>query len=605
MSENRAFDFKPGAESKPMAVYRYENEAGDLVFEKERYVPKAFRLRRWVNGRVIYNLRGVDPIPYRLPKWKDASSVLICEGEKDADAVAELGLHSTTGPFGAASWPVELTPWFKNKTAYLLYDVGEEKVAEFTAASLYGTAKEVRIIHLPPVRHEYDISDHLVSFSTRSGKITAIHNLQREATLYQPPEGFEIKPEPVADYEKEERLAIQEESKQAQQETGLQIQNDFLNLWVDSISRVTDAPKVFILFSGIGLLSGILNKFWFSYPRRTPLNLYLLLLAPSTLSRKSVCIDIAGDYLAAVNPGLILPESFSPEALIEILSKKTRGLILWRELIQVKEFNFGSDYSKALPSLLTDIYDFKARLKRWTKAESEIVAENPTLTILSAGIQSWLVSGIRQEDFMGGIWTRFLFIPAPEQDYKPYRRPNRFSLLPEIIERLRKLDTIEGCELDLEMIFPLLDEWGGQHQAQAMKIENDLMQANFLRFEVALLKIAAILQLADNPSSFAIEPKAFLESVKILNFLKYELPIFFEEHVVFGEEEKNRAAVIRLLKKHGQLLHSDLQRLAHIRKSESLYSIMTELKGLTKEDPVPPTSQGGKPGKLYSWIGRK
>ena len=589
MSENSNFDFKPGTKSKLITVYRYEDEAGEVVFEKERHEPKSFRFRRQVNGKRVYNLNGIEPVPYRLPKLKDAPSVIISEGEKDADAIADLGLVSTSGPFGASSWPTELTPRFKDKQVYICYDIGQEKAAGYVAASLYGTAKEIRIVHLPSLRHEFDISDHLVLFSHRLGKIKAIQGLLRDAEKYNPPG--------VIETHEPELRSIQE----------LCIDHDFLNLYIDSISRVTDAPKVFILFSGIGLLSGILNKMWFSYPRRTNLNLYLLLLAPSTFYRKSVCIDIASDYLAEVNPELIMPESFSPEALIEILSKKRRGLILWRELIQVKEFNFGSDYSKALPSLLTDIYDFKARLTRWTKEEKETTAENPTISILSAGIQSWLVSGIRQEDFMGGIWTRFLFIPAPDQETKPYRRPNRFSPLPAIIDRLRELDSIEGRELDLNKIFPLLDAWGAAHQAQAIKIENDLMQANFSRLEVALLKIAGILELADDLTSTSISPKAFTEAVKIIDFLKGELSIFFEEHVVFGSEEKNRAAVIRLLKKHGQLLHSDLQRLAHIRKSQDLYSIMTQLKDedRAKEDLVPPTSQGGKPGKLYSLKGRK
>jgi hypothetical protein len=378
----------------------------------------------------------------------------------------------------------------------------------------------------------------------------------------------------------------------------LKINSPFLNSWVKSIIPVTDAPKTFILFSGIGLLSGFLNKFYFRYPRRTPLNLYILLLAPSTLCRKSVCIDLASDYLAEVNPDLILPESFSPEALIEILGKQNHGILLWRELIQVKEFNFGSDYSKALPSLLTDIYDYKARLKRWTKAEKEIVAENPTLTILSAGIQDWLVSGLRQEDFMGGIWTRFLFIPGPDHQHKAFRLPRPFDFSASILDKLGKLNAVKGSEIALDPILVSLVKWGQRHQAQAAGIENSLMQANFLRLEIALIKIAALIQLADNPVSRAIELPAFEDACRIISFLKNAIPIFFREHVHFGEFDKAKAQVIRILRKHGMASQSDLIRISHL-KTKFLKEITDQLsaEGIVESVPVPST--GGRPGTAW------
>jgi hypothetical protein len=101
MSENRDFDFKPGEKSTVVKVYSYQSEEGELLYEKERHEPKAFRFRRQVNGRRVFNLNGIDPIPYRLPQWKDASTVIIAEGEKDCDILADLGFVSTSGPFGA------------------------------------------------------------------------------------------------------------------------------------------------------------------------------------------------------------------------------------------------------------------------------------------------------------------------------------------------------------------------------------------------------------------------------------------------------------------------------------------------------------------------
>lgn len=112
------------------------------------------------------------------------------------------------------------------------------------------------------------------------------------------------------------------------------ISNNFLNLWTKSLSEITDAPEIFLTFSGISLLPGVLNKFFFRFPRRTHLNLYILLPAPSTYYKKSTCIYLVGDYLERCNSELRLPESFMPEALYKIVSVRPRGLILWSELSQ-------------------------------------------------------------------------------------------------------------------------------------------------------------------------------------------------------------------------------------------------------------------------------
>jgi hypothetical protein len=594
MSENRDFDFKPGAKSKITAVYRYENEVGELIFEKERHEPKSFRFRRLVNGKYVHNLKEVKPIPYRLPKWKGAPSVIICEGEKDANALAELGFISTSSPFGVDNWPPEITPHFDGKLIFICYDVGQTAGAQLAAASLHGTAKEIKICHLPLAEYEADVTDYLNTIpagpAQQAQQKKIIQDLLRNAEPYRPPE---------AQTEVIERLRFEPPEQE------LSIDNDFLNLYVDSVSRVTDAPRSFILFSALGLLSGLLNRFWFSYPRRTNLNLYLLLLAPSTVCRKSLVLDIVNDYLGEIDPEIVLPESFTPEALLEYLSQNPCGLIIWRELIQVGGFAFGSDYNKALPSLLTDLFDARPRFKRITKGEDPFEIKNPSISILAAGIQSWLISMMtgRENEFYGGLWTRFIMVSTPDEQSKPFRLPSRMVLIPDLLKRLRDLRKVEPKELNLEPIYALLESWGKAHQEEALKIERPEMQACFMRLEVALLKIAGLLQLADHAESTGIEPQAFLEAMKIIGFLKAQLPVFFEEHVHFSEFDKAKASIIRLLKKRGRLLKGEITNLAHLR-GKFADEVLGQLKdeGVVRVLPMPSSEKGGRPGKAFEYI---
>ncbi|MDI6848698.1 MAG: DUF3987 domain-containing protein [Candidatus Saccharicenans sp.] len=524
-------------------------------------------------------MKGVRQVLYRLPEVLRAEEVWLVEGEKDADNLSKLGLVATTAPFGVNHWKDEFSDALKGKKVRICLDIGTEKLAERRAASITRAgASEVKIIGLPGLEKEgQDISDWIEMQDSKTNEELRewLGALAAETPAYELPGG------------------------------SLKVKNSFLNTYINSVSEVTDAPEVFILFSALGLLSGICNKHFFYYPRKTPLNLYILLLAPSTFYRKSVTIDIATDYLNEVDKNLLLPESFTSEALLEILSKHNRGLLTWRELIQVKEFQFGSEYNRGLPSLLTDLFDFKPRLRRWTKGEGETTIEEPILSILAAGISTWLVENLKKIDFQGGIWTRFLFVPVEEVETRKFRLPQEFSLNEKVVEKLKKLNALEPQRMNLSKIYPLLERWGEKHQEQTLRLDNDLLKASFQRLEVALLKIACLLQLAGNEST-TVEPETFQQAAKIIEWLKRRLPEFFEEEVRFTESERALIKIKKLLRREDKLSKGGILRRAHL----PARAVDEALKQLMEEEQVkivslPPTQKGGRPGRVYQYIGEE
>jgi len=77
---------------KPVKIYDYTDANGYVVHQTERYEPKAFSQRRpdpAKPGAYLWNLNGITPVLYRLPEVIQAvtagSTILVCEGEKDAD----------------------------------------------------------------------------------------------------------------------------------------------------------------------------------------------------------------------------------------------------------------------------------------------------------------------------------------------------------------------------------------------------------------------------------------------------------------------------------------------------------------------------------------
>src|SRR5262245_38837396 len=148
-------------------IYSYCDAAGTLLYEVIRYRPKDFAQRRPDGeGGWIWKLDGVQRVLYRLPellKYPDAT-VFVCEGEKDADRVASLGLCATTVAGG--KWDGVDVECLRSRDCWVLEDADEPGIekARKAATALQGVASEIRICRLHAVttqRHGKDVSDWL------------------------------------------------------------------------------------------------------------------------------------------------------------------------------------------------------------------------------------------------------------------------------------------------------------------------------------------------------------------------------------------------------------------------------------------------------------
>ncbi|MGZ9110958.1 MAG: AAA family ATPase [Rhodoplanes sp.] len=171
-------DDQSEAQRRIVAAYDYRDETGSLLFQVVRFEPKDFRQRRPDgNGGWAWGVKGVRPVPYRLPellKRPEGTLVYICEGEKDCDRLAKLGLVATCNVGGASEgqkskWRPELNGHFLRATVCIIPDNDGPGLAHARqiAASLHGIAATVRIVDLPDLPHKGDVSDWLASGGTR------------------------------------------------------------------------------------------------------------------------------------------------------------------------------------------------------------------------------------------------------------------------------------------------------------------------------------------------------------------------------------------------------------------------------------------------------
>lgn len=155
------------ARTKPVAIYQYVDAQGRLLFEKLRYDPKRFVQRRpTAKGGYEYRLGGVEKPLYRLPEVLRADSIIVVEGEKDADRVSSLGLKdvaATTNFDGAGKWKDRDAVYFAGKKAIIFPDNDEvgKAHAERVAESVSKYACGVRLVELPGLPAHGDVSDWL------------------------------------------------------------------------------------------------------------------------------------------------------------------------------------------------------------------------------------------------------------------------------------------------------------------------------------------------------------------------------------------------------------------------------------------------------------
>jgi len=333
---------------------------------------------------------------------------------------------------------------------------------------------------------------------------------------------------------------------------GLEIGNVFLNQWCESVGRSTDAPRPLVLFAGVGLLSSICYKFYFFAPRKTHLNLFLFILGPSSSARKTTVLDIVTDYLVEVSPHLILPNEFTAEALFSRLAQQPQGTVIVRELNLWLDQSLGADYNRGLASTLGNIYDHTRRITRETVKNGCQVIENPVLTILGAGVDEYLIAKLKTIQMISGFWPRATLVRLPPRDAQSTRPPGRFVTEPHIVEKLRDIADRDGREVDFKPIDLHRQAYASWLYQEAAELDNPNLATGYCRLEWILVKIAALLELADNPQSKQIEMPAFNDAVTLIEYVRRQMPEFYSEHMRPDEETKIAEWALKFIKKHDQ-----------------------------------------------------
>lgn len=158
-------------------------------------------------------------------------------------------------------------------------------------------------------------------------------------------------------------------------------------------------------------------------------NLWFMILADTTLTRKSTAMDIAMDLVMEIDEDVVLATDGSIEGLLTALSMRPGrpGVFLRDEFSGLLEQMTKKDYMAGMPELLTKMYDGKMQ-KRILRKET-IEVKEPILLLFAGGIKDKITSLLTYEQVSSGFMPRFCFVTA-ESDItkvKPLGPPTEFT----------------------------------------------------------------------------------------------------------------------------------------------------------------------------------
>jgi len=375
----------------------------------------------------------------------------------------------------------------------------------------------------------------------------------------------------------------------------------FIDQYVKYCTALTDAPKIFHLFSGLTLLSATVGRRiqtdGFGGRPLFP-NLWTVILAPSSVYRKSTAIGIAEDFMGSVGLKL-LPQEFSQEQLIVDLQDHPHSTFVWSEFGSALG-NFQKEYMAGTKDVLAALYDCPDQYQRKLRS-GELNVVNPYISILGATNVDWMANKGITNDLRGGFLARILYVPCTSKDYEmdsPGHRDHVFrqSLVNSLCEVQRMAATsfsfkhLEGRRRELRCE---LDEIA---RVSEYTVE---MSAAFSRYQAVAIKLAMLYAVSIGQWGGEIAPECFEWAVTCIRILKSSLEDLLRGVPLNRDDELMVEVKRKMLALHQNgakwINRRDLVKLLH-RKTSTVDSCLADLRemGAVKEDVVSTGARGPK-----------
>lgn len=332
-------------------------------------------------------------------------------------------------------------------------------------------------------------------------------------------------------------------------------------------------------------------------------NIWFMILADTTLTRKTTAMDLAIDLISEVDDQAMMATDGSIEGLFGALQFRPGrpSIFLRDEFSGLIEQMTKKDYYAGMAETLTKLYDgkFQKRILR----RDVIEVRDPVLIIFAGGIRERILSLLQYEHIASGFLPRFVFITA-ESDLsriRPLGPPTDSTLegRSELVQRLTELHSFYTSAQSItvnDKVLAAPPEWKAQltmpawslynhYEASMMEAalksrEPDLITPMFDRLSKSGLKAAVLLACMRMEDKLVVEES---DIMKAFSYVEYWRTCSIEvvENIGRSTSERVIQSVLRMIRKEDGCTRSEVMQRWHLdaRSAESILMTL-EQRGL-------------------------
>ncbi|MFA6373803.1 MAG: DUF3987 domain-containing protein [Methanothrix sp.] len=342
-------------------------------------------------------------------------------------------------------------------------------------------------------------------------------------------------------------------------------------------------------------------------------NIWVMNLGKSTVSRKSAAIGKFSRFAGDLFPLAALPQSYSPEGLLEELTEKPKGYLVKDEaaaMIEAMEKNYMLEM-RDIYCILYDCKGYRRKLRTSQRnKQSEFGAMDPFINLLCATTPESFSQFTTLNDLTSGWLVRFIYtLPnykKPYMHFKPISEEDQ-NAYAQVLSRLAYLKGLlysrdTPIEIQLEPdAWAYYQAWQEQREGELVEIGDDIQLAFFGRLAFTALKMAILFTIGRR--DYTEETNVSLEHVQeaCRQVDVYFIPIgrMIADIIAMDEANNLQEKILATLGRNGgRLKWTSLMRLIHQDKDKLEKAVAALVESEEVEDIII-QSAGHKPAR---WI---
>jgi hypothetical protein len=341
-------------------------------------------------------------------------------------------------------------------------------------------------------------------------------------------------------------------------------------------------------------------------------NIWTFLLGRSTISRKTAAISKAQKFADDLFPYVALPQSYSPEGLVEELSEIPRGY-LFKDEAGAMLAAMAKNYMLEMRDLYCILYDcqsYKRKLRSGQRKEKRTFdIQNPFINILTATTPETFREYTSLLDLTSGWLLRFIyFYPNYKKDWMAFKPAGDedFALYGEVLGRLSRIKGMfYSRETPIEIAFnqeawDYYQTWQETREIELQDTTDAIELALWGRLSFYALKLAILFTVAraDYQEGMQVSLDHVKEACRQVD--EYFLPVgkLVAEEVAREETTNLQNKILGTLSRAGgRILRKNLLKALHA----TLRDVHDALSALQESEEISVIEEKGK-GKPAFWV---